>query len=114
MVKSAGNAGIDRIHASGIVASGQTETVQFEVPPGDFTTDALDIWYPGVDRFDITILAPDGNGSDVVNPDTTATFDLPNGNRVFVDSVLNDPNNNDNRIFIQLLPGSSSAVQQGT
>jgi subtilisin family serine protease len=114
MVKSAGNAGSDRIHASGTVSSGQTETVQFEVPPGDFTTDALDIWYPGADRFDITILAPDGNSTDVVNPDTTATFDLPNGNRVFVDSVLNDPNNNDNRIFIQLLPGSSSVVQQGT
>jgi subtilisin family serine protease len=114
MVKSAGNAGSDRIHASGIVASGETETVQFEVPPRDFTTDALDIWYPGADRFDITILAPDGNSTDVVNPGTDATFDLPNGNRVFVDSALNNPHNNDNEIFIQLLPGSSSVVQQGT
>jgi subtilisin family serine protease len=114
MVKSAGNAASDRIHASGSVASGETETVPFEVPPDDTTTDALDIWYPGADRFDVTILAPDGNSTDMVNPDTTTTFDLPNGNRVFVVSLLNDPNNNDNRIFIQLLPDSSPTVQQGT
>ena len=114
MIKSAGNAGSDRIHASGTVASGEPETVQFVVPPNDSTTDAFDIWYPGADRFDIEIVPPDGNTSDVVTPGTTTTLNLPNENRVFVGSVLNDPNNNDNRIFILLLPGSRPAVQQGT
>ena len=32
---------------------------------------------------------------------------------MFVDSVLNDPNNHDNRIYVQLSPGTASVIQSG-
>ncbi len=114
IVKSAGNAADDDIHASGTVTAGGTERVQFVVPAGDTAPDTLDIWYSGSDRFALTVTPPGGAASAVINPGTSTTINLPNGNRAWVDSVLDDPNNHDNRIYIQLSPGTSPAIQQGT
>jgi len=114
MVKSAGNAADDDIHASGTVPASGTSTVQFVVPTGDTSPDTIDIWYRGSDRFGITITTPGAAPTAVVSPGTTTTVTLPNGNQAFIDSELNDPNNNDNRIYIQLSRGTSSAIQQGT
>ncbi len=49
----------------------------------------------------------------IVNPGSTQNFNLPNGNGVYVDSVLNHPNNHDNRIYVQISPGTSATVQTG-
>ena len=114
MVKSAGNAADDDIHAQGTVSAGGSEKVQFVVPVDDKDPDTIDIWYSGQDRFGISITDPGGNVSSVVNPGTTITLDIPNGNRAFIDSVLNDPGNHDNRIYIQLQRGTQSAIEQGT
>jgi subtilisin family serine protease len=113
-VKSAGNAGADNIHASGSVAAGGSEQVQFAVPANDTSPETIDIWYYGPDRFGITITTPGGNTSAVVNPgDPTTPINLPNGNRLLIVSRLNDPNNHDNRIYIQLSRGTSATIQQG-
>jgi subtilisin family serine protease len=114
MVKSAGNEGASGRHASGTVAAGGSETVRFVVDANDRTPDTFDIWYSGSDRFSISITPPGGVASTVVNPSTTTTLNLPNGNQVFIDSILNDPNNSDNRIYMQLSRGTSSTIQQGT
>jgi len=112
-VKSAGNEGSHNRHASGTVTAGATQQVRFNIPTGDTSPDTIDIWYPGADRFAFTITPPGGNASATVNPGSTRTFNLPNGNSVFVDSVLNDPNNNDNRIYVQLSAGTAGAIQTG-
>lgn len=113
MVKSAGNAADDGIHASGTVASGGTEIVQFMIPNGDTSPDTLDIWYNNADRFDICFTPPGGSASAWVSPNNTTLLNLPNGNSLFVDSTLNDPNNTDNRIYVQFTKGTAAAIQPG-
>jgi subtilisin family serine protease len=114
MVKSAGNAANAGVHASGTVAAGGTDTPQFVVPTNDTTPDTIDFWYDATDRMDFSITPPGGAASAVVNAGATTTLALPNGNQVFVDSVLSHPNNGDNRIYVQLQRGTAAAVQQGT
>ena len=113
-VKSAGNAADDDIHAHGTVSAGGSEEVQFVVPIEDKDPDTIDIWYSGQDQFSISIKDPGGHVSPVVNPGTDVSLNLANGNSVFIDSVLNDPVNNDNRIYIQLQRGTQPAIEQGT
>ena len=113
-VKSAGNAANDDIHARGTVTEGGSEEVQFVVPADDIDPDTIDIWYSGLDQFSISIKDPGGHVSQVVNPGTDVSLNLANGNSVFIDSVLNDPVNNDNRIYIQLERGTQPAIEQGT
>ncbi len=55
MVKSAGNAADDSIHASGTVPASGSETVQFVIPANDTSPDIMDIWYDGADHFDIRL-----------------------------------------------------------
>jgi subtilisin family serine protease len=114
VVKSAGNAGDDDIHAQGTVTAGGSENVQFVVPADDSSPNTLDIWYSGLDRFSITLTDPGGNVSSLVDPGATVTLNLPNGNTAFIDSVLNDPGNNDNRIYIQLSKGNLAYIEEGT
>jgi subtilisin family serine protease len=113
-VKSAGNAANDDIHAHGSVSAGGTEEVQFVVPVDDKDPDTIDIWYSGQDQLGISIKDPGGHVSPVVNPGTDVSLNLANGNSVFIDSVLHDPVNNDNRIYIQLERGTQPAIEQGT
>lgn len=113
-VKSAGNAGGGGVHADGTVSPGGRETVSFGITPGDTSTETIDIWYEGADRLSFHITDPGGVASAAVAPNTTTTLTLANGNRVFVDSRLNDPNNHDNRIFLTIERGSAATLQAGT
>jgi subtilisin family serine protease len=113
MVKSAGNEGDLGRHASGNVPVGGQTTVQFTVDNNDASPNIIDIWYAGSDRFNITLTAPDGNTSVVVQPDTANTLTFPNGNQVSIVSTLNNPNNSDNQIYIQQLRGTAATIQRG-
>jgi subtilisin family serine protease len=114
MVKSAGNAGADNIHASGMVTRSGPFVLQMVMPSSNTTPDTVDLWYPGADRFAMTIAPPGGTASQSVAAGSSATLTFANGNQAFVDSTLNDPFNQDNRIFIQFVRGSASAIQAGT
>jgi hypothetical protein len=114
MVKSAGNAAADRIHAEGTVTPGSPQIVQFMISAGDTSPETIDIWYEGGDRFDFRITEPGGPTSATVSPGASTTLTLGNGHSVFVDSRLADPNNGDNRIFLTLSRGSAAALEAGT
>lgn len=60
LVQSAGNYGSACLHTHGRVRPGQQETLHWEISGGDFTSNELEIWYSGLDVFDVTLLAPDG------------------------------------------------------
>ena len=113
-VKSAGNAGAGGVHAQGTVAPGGTQAVSFVVTPNDASTETIDIWYEGADRFTFAITEPGGPASTTVAPNSTTTLTLGNGNRVFVDSRTGDPNNGDNRIFLTIERGTAQFIESGT
>lgn len=114
MVKSAGNEGARNRHASGTVPATGTQQVPFNVPPNRAFPVTLDLWYDGAERIDFAVTPPGGGASGFVAPGSTTTLNLPNGNRVFVASDLNDPANNDNRIFAVITRGTAAAIQAGT
>jgi subtilisin family serine protease len=113
MIKSAGNAGADGIHAAGFVAEGGEETVSFTVRTGDTSPETMDVWYDGDDRLEIRVTEPSGTSTASVAPGSSANVSLSNGNQVFIDSSLNDPNNGANRIFIVLQPGGAPSLEDG-
>jgi subtilisin family serine protease len=113
MIKSAGNAGADGIHAGGSLTQGGEETMSFTVRTGDTSPETMDIWYDGADRLEIRITEPGGATSAPVVPGSSTNLSLGNGNQVFVDSSLNDPNNGANRIFIVLQPGQAPSLEDG-
>ncbi|MDX2600753.1 S8 family peptidase [Streptomyces caniscabiei] len=115
LVKSAGNAANAGVHATGQVTEGDSDVVSFVVPVGDDTPDTLDIWYSGADRLSLRITPPNGTASVEIDPGTTSTeVDLSGGNKAFVDSVVHHSLNGDNRIYVQLSPGSQTAIRPGT
>ncbi len=113
MVKSAGNALQDAAHAQGSVGAGATLSLPMMVSAGDTSDDIIDIWYSGADRIGLSIVAPGTAASVIVNPGTTTTLALANGNRVFVDSTTSNPFNGDNRIFLRLQRGTAAAIAAG-
>jgi subtilisin family serine protease len=114
MVKSAGNEGARNRHASGTISASDPNSVQFVVPPNQVSPVTIDIWYRSSDQFDFSATPPRGAGSDAVSPGTTTALTLRNGNELFVDSDLNDPENGENRIFVVISAGTAATVQRGT
>ena len=112
MVKSAGNEGSAYSHASGLLALGESHSPSINMPGRPFPV-IIDIWYRGADRFSFSITPPGGAASSSVTPGSTVSLNLPNGNKLFVDSVLSDPGNNDNRIFVMIQRGSQATIQPG-
>jgi hypothetical protein len=114
MVKSAGNAANAGAHANGTVTASTTTAISVLFPANDTEPDTIDFWYAATDRISVRITPPGGVASATVAAGSLTTLSLPNGNRVFVDSVIGHPNNGDNRIYLQFQQGTSSAIQMGT
>ncbi len=55
IVQSAGNYYTVNAHASGRVLHGGEKWLQWEIKPNDYTTNELEIWYPGKDSFTVTL-----------------------------------------------------------
>jgi subtilisin family serine protease len=117
IVKSAGNEGNDDRHAKGtLTATGSPGTnVLFRVPASLSHEVVMDLWYEGPDRFDISITPPTGSGAGPVSPGNLITNSaLGNGNTVTINSQLTDPDNNDNRIQIEIRKGTQTNIAAGT
>jgi subtilisin family serine protease len=114
IVKAAGNARGCNAHASGTVSAGGMVCLPLTVPESDKRRDTIDIWYAGADRFDVAIQQQDERVTNFVSPGPCGvTLSLPNGNRVYLVSSTADPANSDNRIYIEIQPGSRPTICPG-
>jgi subtilisin family serine protease len=114
VVKSAGNGGGMRTHASGTLADGEVLNLPFVVPEGDEKPDTIELWYAAVDSFDVALRLPVGVMTNVVSPGPCdVTLKLPNGNKATIDSGTGSPLNGDNRILIYLERGSRPQIEPG-
>lgn len=104
IVLAASNSFADGIHASGMVPQGGTLDVPWLIPNNDGTSNEMELWYPGADRFTLEVIAPDGTSVAVVAPGQNRTLTFQNRVVMFLANRLNDPNNGDNMIGLFLEP----------
>jgi subtilisin family serine protease len=60
LVQSGGNYADTAMHTHARIGPDQTHVIDWLIPPGDRTPNELEIWYSGMDVFDVTLVAPDG------------------------------------------------------
>ena len=103
IVQSAGNYAESRIHACGILATGETRSLEFVTDPADVTPNELEIWYDGDDEFVVRIDPPGHVGPPVKLGEIR---ELVSGDRVVgrVYHRAREPNNGDNHIDAFLDP----------
>ena len=106
---AAGNWNGDWRHAIGVTVLGQDTNVQFEFGGGARVSDAIDLWYPGPDRLEASLLVQDPpHGPDTlvlgpVLPGQLQEVTLANGVKIALNSglgALGAAGNGDNHIAI--------------
>ncbi|HEX8108341.1 MAG TPA: S8 family serine peptidase, partial [Kofleriaceae bacterium] len=60
LVQSGGNYADAAMHTHARIGPDQRYVIDWWIPPGDRTPNELEIWYSGMDVFDVTLVAPDG------------------------------------------------------
>lgn len=105
MCIAASNSFADGIHAAGTVTAGGSTDVVWNVPSLDATSNELEIWYPGVDRFGVEVIAPNGDSVIRVDPGQTRALQSQGRTVLLVSNRLDDSRNQDNTIGVFLEAG---------
>lgn len=123
IVKSAGNEGVEAHHAMGTVPGGGSLSITFEVQEDDKSDRAMECWYAGAGRLDVTISTPPPGSitSAVVKPGDPSLPFVANPTaaparqvNVTIKSELNDPENGDNSITIDVTSPVGVPLVSGT
>ena len=104
IVLAAANSFADGIHAAGSVQQGRATDVGWLIPNNDGTSNEMEIWYDGSDRFTLDVIGPDGTNVATVSPGQNKTLTFQGQVVMFVANRLNDPNNGDNMIGLFFEP----------
>jgi subtilisin family serine protease len=107
-VIAASNAYADGIHAAGTVREGKTVDVSWEISRGDRTSNELEIWYDGEDRFDVELIGPDGASLGKIPLGESASAKSKGRTVLFAAHRARDPNNGDNVVNVFLGVGVPS------
>lgn len=105
MCIAASNSFADGIHAAGTVTAGGTADLVWNIPNSDSTSNELEIWYQGADRFAVEVIAPNGTSLIRVDPGQTRALKSQGRTVLLVSNRLTDPNNQDNTIGVFLEVG---------
>jgi subtilisin family serine protease len=104
VVQSCGNYYSRPIHTSGQLRPGATTTLYWETDAADVTPNELEVWYPGVDVFEVEVRSPDHRFARTValGGSTTITIEGDDVGRAYHRS--HEPNNKKNHIDVFLYP----------
>lgn len=102
---AAGNSFDEGIHATGLVPANGQFDLTWDVPTNDSTSNELELWYSGSDRFAVEVIAPNLQSMLRVEPAETTALKTENQTVMLVANRVNDPNNGDNVIGIFLSAG---------
>ena len=114
IVKSAGNEQLQRIHAGGRLAAGETRVLEFVVASNDSTDDVLELWFGGEDSISAALQPPGGQPFDFVAAGDDGSFVTPAGNEVTITSDLDADDTGDTRTTIILTRSTKLFLQPGT
>ena len=100
VVIAAGNSFGKKLHATGQVPEDGCVDLKWHIPRFDATSNELEIWYAGEDRFTLDLLDPCGKLLAQVKPGEQ--WETPRGCKepMIVVNRLDDPNNGDNNINV--------------
>ncbi|MFL6214352.1 MAG: S8 family serine peptidase [Blastocatellia bacterium] len=100
IVIAAGNSFGKKLHATGRVPEGGWVDLKWHISRFDATSNELEIWYAGEDKFTLDLLDPRGKLAARVRPGEQ--WETPRGcqGQMIVVNRLNDPNNRDNTINV--------------
>lgn len=98
VVVAAGNSFGEAIHAMGSVPAGGKVEIRWQIPPFDWTSNELELWYSGGDRFAVDVIDPGGKVVAHVNPGETWEKPDANSGLLTVVNRLRDPNNGENTV----------------
>lgn len=102
IVQSTGNYYLTRTHASDRLLPNQKCTLGWLVSPSDITPNELEIWYPGGDRFLVTLRPPNTNLSFTAALGEQVKLEIDGHEFGRLYHRAQDPNNFDNHIDIFL------------
>ncbi|MGH9223310.1 MAG: S8 family serine peptidase [Acidimicrobiales bacterium] len=102
VVIAASNSFADGIHAAGTVPRTGKFDLTWNVAPGDWTDNELELWFAGTSKLSVEILAPDGSSVGTLAPGKSATVSQAGQVVLFAANRLGDPNNGDNVIGVFL------------
>jgi hypothetical protein len=100
VVIAAGNFFGESLHAMGAVPEGGSIDVKWRIPRYDPTSNQLELWYAGTDRFSIDVLDPRGKRVARVKPGHTWKKTRYSKGLMTIVNRLDDPNNHDNVITV--------------
>lgn len=100
IVIAAGNSFGKKLHAMGTVADRGSVDLLWHIPRFDATSNELEIWYAGEDRFTVELLDPDKKRVALVKPQYTWKNPRDSKELMTIVNRLDDPNNHDNTINV--------------
>jgi subtilisin family serine protease len=100
VVIAAGNTFGKALHATGRVVNGGHVDLEWRIPRFDATSNELEVWYAGEDRFTVELFDPDGKLAARVKPCEIWEKTGSRKGLMTVVNRLNDPNNKDNTINV--------------
>lgn len=102
---AASNSFSDGIHAAGTVSANGEFDLKWRIPTNDSTSNELEVWYSGNDRFAVEVIAPNGASQVRVDPGDTKALQANGKVVLLAANRLKDPNNGDNMIGVFLERG---------
>lgn len=112
IVISAGNGGDQGCHAVRTVARGGSETLLWEIKPGDATANFVEIWYSGASALSVDLVHEDRQEADEAVPPGKKRLVLASG--LPAGAIIHrakDPGNGDNQVLIGVDPRFASPTK---
>lgn len=111
IVIAASNSFNDGIHAQGTIPQGGSFDLYWQVKNHDFTSNELEIWYSGQDKFLLEIIQPDGESIGQIKlGENGRVKDDSERTLIFATNRRSDSNNGDNEIGVFLERGLSTGI----
>jgi len=106
VVQSTGNYFSRNVHSAGQLRNGETDELEFQVSPGDTTPNELEVWYPGCDVFEASLIAPDGRRVAAVKQNAKTPVVIDGARVGTLYHRTRDPNNGDHHIDLFQYPNA--------
>jgi hypothetical protein len=112
VVNSAGNYWSSDVHTTARLATGEVMRIPLRVAEAIRDVHEIDVWYRGVDRLAVGLVAPDGSATALARPESDVRLTLGDRQVARVQHRADDPNNGRNQAVVRIEPDAPPGVWQ--